>query len=194
MLLVPTPAFAGTNTQMTTVENVEPSLSAFANEFHKLDVDANYYDVYKILNKDRISNEVEDPTDELYDVIQSAYNSWEKAKRYKQLLDKIQTEYKSNKNYLRISESEFTYITDLLIIPLADLNYNRISVELSPMNEIKFKMTLNDITLLIITKPFENYAEDPSMVFYSVFIENKSVLNDYKNIDELVEGINQFLQ
>ncbi len=196
MLASMTPELIETTPYLTIVKKENPTISASGSsvlDYTEI-TQKFYYGLVLDPKKERISKKVVDPTDVLYDLFQQYPTEFQIIRKHEDLLTKVQLEYSKNKAYLNITENEFSAITDLLIENISKLNYERVYVELSPLNEIKFKTVLNDDTLLIITKPFEKLNENPSMVFYSVFINKKSVLNDYKNIEELVEGINQFIQ
>lgn len=196
MFATATSTFVETTPFFTTIREENPTVSASGS----LALDYPYrlpefYDepLYNP-QKERISKKVENPTYEAYDLLQPYSTEFQMIKRYEFLSEKVQVEYSKNRTYLDINEAEFSSITDLLVENISKINYKKISVEISPINEIKFKTFLNDDLLLIITKPFERIKQERSMVFYSVFINKKSVLNDFKNIEELVEGINQFIQ
>lgn len=190
MLLTFTPEIE-TIPYLTTVEEIEPNLSASGSLL--VDYPYSNYEFLSKSNTERISKKVEDPTHEIYDFMHEYFYDFQTLKKNEEILGKITNEYSVRKNFVEISETDFFQLIDILIKYISHLNYQNISVELSPLNEIKFKIVLNEDTLLIITKPFEKLDTYYSKVFYSVFINKKSVLNDFNEIEELVEGINQFI-
>ena len=114
--------------------------------------------------------------------------------RASELTQKIIKEYAIYKDYVKISFVEFAKVISLLTLNISKINYEKIIVELSPLNEIKIKMLLTDDILFIITKPLEKLDTDLTTVLYSVFINKISILNDYSSIEEMVEGISKFLE
>ncbi|NLT52258.1 MAG: hypothetical protein GXX85_15245 [Ignavibacteria bacterium] len=192
MLTAITPEINNTSAYLTYAEKENPIISSYGNPYD--DEDISLYSSLIEAKNDRISQGN-------YDITQSSLEQWkfltglyQFIKKHEDLLNKINIEYSANSQYAKINKNDFFIITNTLLESIAKLNYEKISIEISPLNEIKFKTILNDNTILIITKPFENFKENQLLVFYSVFINKKSVLNDYKNINELVEGINQYIQ
>jgi hypothetical protein len=196
MLATTVSEFMQTKPYLTTILAEVPTVSASGSSANDYPVDAQdyYFDHNFNLEIERISKKVDDPTYAVYDLFQHHSIEFQKVKRYNYLQERIKIEYEKNYSYLAISEDEFYTSMNILIENISKLNYSKISVELSPQNEIKFKSILTDDTILILTKPLEKLGKDNPMIFYSVFINKKSVLNDYKNIEELVEGLNQFMQ
>jgi hypothetical protein len=153
-----------------------------------------FYNIFKEKEKGRSFADYEVITQnwidesKIFDIIYPINN-------YSDLKGKIDREYKNHTDYIKINNSLFYDISDYLIKNIAKLSYEKALVELSPLNEIKFKLVLNENTLLILSKPFDFLdGSNYETIIYSVFINKELLLNDYVNIKNLEEAINKYLK
>lgn len=93
-----------------------------------------------------------------------------------------------------ISKDKINSLFQRLAFSLAELPFEKSSVEITSSKSIKFSMAFTDDILLIISKPFEN-LEDVSEdeVIFSVFKNRKMITSNVSKPTEVVEGFKRFL-
>lgn len=106
---------------------------------------------------------------------------------------KIETEFSNYSNNIWVDIKEAKLESKLLAKKISKINFNKIAVELTPSNAIKFTLTFKDNKLLMLTSPFDEIeGMSKGEVLFSFFIDRKLILSDTINIDDLVSGINNY--
>jgi len=153
----------------------------------------NFYNLVKEKEKERSFATYEDITLSWSEESKNFFALISQTSNYLDLKAKANHEYKNHADYIKINSQSFYEISDYLIKNIASLNYEKGLVELSPLNEIKFKIKLNDKVFLIVSKPLELLENDNyKTVTFSMFINKECVLSDYIEIEDLTKAINKF--
>lgn len=95
---------------------------------------------------------------------------------------------------IKISINKINNIFQEMALLLAELPFEKSSVEITSSESLRFSMAFADNILLIISKPFET-IEDMSEdeVVFSLFKERKMITSNVSKTKEVVEGFKNFL-
>lgn len=108
------------------------------------------------------------------------------------LREKIKAEMLCYPQYLPEDRAHILDLTNELSTVVASMEYEKVAVELTPSSTLKFKFTLSEGKRLIITKPLDSDDLSREEVVFSIFFNKDLLVSDVKNINELVQGINEF--
>lgn len=101
----------------------------------------------------------------------------------KELINQLNNELSNYNNYL-----EWSLIAKKCIKYISKLKYNKILLELTPLNEIKFKIQLENNIFCIISKSFTELKED--LIVYNMYTENINILSGMCSLNKLTKIIN----
>ena len=104
-------------------------------------------------------------------------------------------EYNKYSHYIKENQTNFKSNVEQLNQVICQVHFERCVIELTPNNAVKYTLLLPDKKILMITKSF-NFYEDKGEkdVVFSIFENRKLILSDIKNLDELVTGINRYIE
>ena len=103
--------------------------------------------------------------------------------------------FKKYHRYIKEDLESFYQNVKLVNSIISVINYEDFAIELTPNSTIKYSLLLPDKKKLIIKKYFEKYEDKAENdVIFSIFDNKKLILSDTKDLDELVSGINRFIE
>ena len=103
-------------------------------------------------------------------------------------------EYHKYYHYIKTDQTNFKSNVEQLNQVICQIYFERCVIELTPNNAVKYTLLLPDKKLLMITKSFNSYEDKGEKdVVFSIFDNRTHIISDIKNLDELVEGINRYL-
>lgn len=111
----------------------------------------------------------------------------------KKINDKIKKELKRNSKYLHIDIEKAKNQIDNLINQIAKIYFSDIVIELTPFNDIKFKLKLDENKMLFITHIFSEEAYNDFKVAYSFFINKERIISDISSISNVVQAFVNYL-
>lgn len=106
----------------------------------------------------------------------------------------LQKSFEKEKHKANISKDKLNTVFKELAFSIAQLPFEKSSVEITSSNSIKFTVAFPEDILLIISKPFEK-LEDVSEddIIYSLFKNRKRIASNVSKPTEIVEGCKKFL-
>ena|SRR5271157_2361576 len=107
------------------------------------------------------------------------------------LINKFSKEFKTYGHYLKASLFKIYTTAFDMICDIANLPYDKICIEISPLNSIKFSMLFRTNKLLIITKIFNI---DDDIVVFSYFINRECLINDTTQLYNIIDNIDLLLK
>ena len=103
-------------------------------------------------------------------------------------------EYNKYSHYIKENQTNFKSSVEQLNQIICQIYFEDFEIELTPNNSVKYTLLLPDKKLLMITKSFNSYEDKGEKdVVFSIFDNRTHIISDIKNLDELVEGINRYL-
>lgn len=107
---------------------------------------------------------------------------------------KLKQEISNQPNYFGNDKEAALVKIEEAISQISKIGFQKISLELTPSNTIKFTMLFDSEKVLMISKPLiESKEIEENGVVFSLFIKRELVVSASKNLNELVEGINQYI-
>ncbi|MCD6017555.1 MAG: hypothetical protein K0S53_676 [Bacteroidetes bacterium] len=107
---------------------------------------------------------------------------------------KIDKEFEKYSNYIEKDISSAKAEATGVAKVIAQIKFDKISVELTPSNTIKFTLTFDKEKMLMVTYPFDTIeGVNKGDVVFSVFVNRKHIASDSMNLTDLVAGFNNFL-
>ncbi len=104
-------------------------------------------------------------------------------------------EYEKYYSYIKGDLDSFYQNVKLVNSIISIICYEDFAIELTPSSTIKYSLLLPDKKKLIIKKYFEKYEDKAENdVIFSIFDNKKLILSDTKDLNELVSGINRYIQ
>ena len=114
---------------------------------------------------------------------------------FQQLQNKFEIEYLKYSHYISTDKSEAKEIFRKISKHISDINFNKIAIELTPSNAIKFTIILNNKLTLTISKPFGEMEDlEENQVVFSLYNNKELMVSDAAKINELVKGINSYVK
>lgn len=103
-------------------------------------------------------------------------------------------EYNKYKHYIVENQEDFKKNVECVNQNIVQIKFDDYEIELTPNNAVKYTLLLPDKKMLMITKSFNAYEDKmEKYVVVSIFENKKLILSDIKNLDELVTGINKYI-
>ena len=119
---------------------------------------------------------------------------WINNDKLAQLNTSWQKEYNKYSYYISENQKQFKSNVDQLNQIISQINFEDYEIELTPNNSVKYTLLLPDKKVLMITKSFDLYEDKTEKeIVFSIFENKKLILSDIKNLDELVTGINRYI-
>lgn len=122
-------------------------------------------------------------------------DNYESIKRELYINREFKKEFSKYAHYISGDISTILETVFFLNKKISSIDYKKIGIELSPLNSIKYKLVVKENRYIVINKPFgqiEDLAIDE--ILFSYFVNEKCVLSIKKNIYDLIEGLNKFLE
>jgi hypothetical protein len=106
---------------------------------------------------------------------------------------KFDKEYLKYSNYISSDKAEALNKVKELSTEIANVKFENIVVELSPLNTVKFKIKIDSSKMLIITSPFNPSKDMQDNVFFSLLIDGEIVVTEVLNLTSLLDGFNKYV-
>lgn len=119
---------------------------------------------------------------------------------FKTLVQKYDKEFTKYSSYITSDVNKANAIVKRHINKIAKLNFNLVAVELCPTNAVKFTLRFEGEKIVMISKPFTDADDIPKeiantdYVIFSIFINKKHIMFDVTDIDNLVDGLTNYLK
>lgn len=112
--------------------------------------------------------------------------------REKSVKEKFKKEFTAHKEYISIPLVKAKEISNNIIEIISEIKFNDVVVEISPLNSVKFKIEIDEETLITIIKPFEQPLDlEEDEIIFHIYINNECIISDAKNIYDLVNSIKE---
>lgn len=106
---------------------------------------------------------------------------------------KFDKEYLKYSNYISSDKEQALIKVKELSKEIANVKFENIVVELSPLNTVKFKIKVDSSKMLIITSPFNPSKDMQDNVFFSLLIDGDIVITEVLNLTSLLDGFNKYV-
>lgn len=114
--------------------------------------------------------------------------------RFNILKNKIDAELNQYSSYIEIDIQRAKSNMFDLAEKLADIPFQKVSVEITPSNAVKFKMILDESKLLIINKPFEELLDlSNDEIIFSIFVNRELIISNAGTTFNVVEAIQKYM-
>lgn len=136
--------------------------------------------------KDNIFHQINEETN----TIDFNFNS-----NFQNIQNKFDKEFARYSDYIRTDKDEakksFVNVSKFI----SNIDYERIALEITPSNAVKFTMILIEEVILSIVKPFDkvNGLEENEVIF-NLYKNKELLVSDAAKVDELVRGINIYIK
>jgi len=114
--------------------------------------------------------------------------------REKRIKEKFNKELQKNHHYIKIPLKEAKEISYEVISKIAEINFNEVVVEISPLNSLKINIQTDKETLITIIKPFKELVDlSKNEVILNAYINNECIISNAGNINEVVDNIKKWI-
>lgn len=114
---------------------------------------------------------------------------------FQQIQNKFERELAKYSNYISSDIEEAQRSFSEISKSISKINYEKIALEITPSNAVKFTIILNDTSILSVTKPFDKIDDlNENEVVFNLYKNRELLVSDATKVDELVKGINSYVQ
>ncbi len=121
-------------------------------------------------------------------IVDFSYNA-----KFQNIQKKFEIEFSKYSNYILSDKVKARQTFNNISQHIYNIVYEKIVLEITPSNAVKFTLILNETTILAITKPFENLDSlGENEVVFNLYRDRELLISDAMKINELVKGINNY--
>lgn len=107
---------------------------------------------------------------------------------------KLDSEFKKYSHYIEKDVSKARAEAEMVAREISSIKFDKVSVELTPSNTVKFTLKFDERKMLMLTYPFDKIeGVIEGEVLFSFFIDRTMILSDSLNLKDLVLGINNYM-
>lgn len=115
--------------------------------------------------------------------------------RYLKLMSKFTEAFSIGSKYVEMNEKEAEDIAKKAINLIVQIPYLKCSLQITPLNDLKFSIIINDNTKVYINQSFRSYdSEKENIVAFSIFIDNHLKVSDTLPLTDLIFGLHNYLK
>jgi hypothetical protein len=115
--------------------------------------------------------------------------------KFQNINNKFEMEIERYSNYLNLDLYDIRYSYNNMWKFISKIDYEKIALEITPSNAVKFTIILKNEIILSITKPFDKIEDlDENEVVFNLYLNRELLVSDTSKIDELVKRVNSYVK